>query len=183
MAEARTLMFLNHKLSEVSMVSDEKAVLVYERGGEQPLTVREQKVVDEALGVLEARVRKGPEFSSPCETKRYCQLQLSLEKDEVFACLFLDSKHRLIQFEPLFRGSVDSASVYSRVIVRRALELNCAAIIFSHNHPSGDPAPSQADVAITGRLKSSLELIDVRVLDHIVVGIGTVFSFAERGLV
>ena len=100
---------------------------------------------------------------------------------EVFACLFLDNRHRVIQFEELFRGTIDSASVHPREVVRRCLFHNAAAVIFAHNHPSGIAEPSQSDERITQKLKDALQLIDVRVLDHFVVG-DTVVSFAERGL-
>lgn len=99
---------------------------------------------------------------------------------EVFALLLLDNQHRLIEFNELFYGTIDSASVYPREVVKLALERNAAAVIFAHNHPSGDATPSQADKRITSRLKDALALIDVRVLDHFVVG-ETCVSFAERG--
>ena len=147
------------------------------------LTEGESRCIEEAIGVLESRIRKGLEFTSPVQVKRYCQLNLAMEPDEVFACLFLDSKHRLISFERIFRGTVNSASVYPRVIVRKVIELNAVAVIFAHNHPSGNTEPSQADIDITSRLKQSLELIDVRVLDHIVVGTQGECSLAEKGLI
>ena len=101
---------------------------------------------------------------------------------EVFCCLYLDNRNRLIMFEELFRGTIDGASVHPREVVRRALEHNAAALILAHNHPSGIAEPSQADEIITRRLKSALGLVDIRVLDHLVVGDGETVSFAERGL-
>jgi len=101
---------------------------------------------------------------------------------EVFACLFLDNRNRLIAFEELFRGTIDGASVHAREVVRKALHHNAAAVILSHNHPSGVAEPSDADQQITVRLKEALSLVDVRVLDHIVVGDETV-SMAERGMI
>jgi DNA repair protein RadC len=101
---------------------------------------------------------------------------------EVFAVLFLDGQHRLLKLEEMFRGTLTQTSVYPREIVRRALELNAGAVILAHNHPSGVAEPSRADETLTQTLKSALQLVDVRVLDHLVVGQGTVISFAERGL-
>ncbi|MEZ8076857.1 DNA repair protein RadC, partial [Vibrio sp. FF112] len=107
--------------------------------------------------------------------------QLKAYEREVFAVMFLDNQHHLISFEELFFGTIDSASVYPREVVKAALKTNAAAVIFAHNHPSGDATPSQADKRITQRLKDALALVDIRVLDHIVIGDSAV-SFAERGL-
>ncbi len=100
----------------------------------------------------------------------------------MFAGLFLDNRHRVIQYHELFRGTIDGAAVYPREVVRYALEQNAAAVIFAHNHPSGVAEPSQADISLTRRLKEALGLVDIRVLDHMVVGHGEVISLAERGL-
>lgn len=102
---------------------------------------------------------------------------------EVFACLYLDNQHRVVRFEELFSGTIDGAAVYPREVVKRCLHNNAAAVIFAHNHPSGVAEPSHADVAITLRLKSALSTIDVRVLDHIIIGSKDVVSLAERGVV
>ena len=131
--------------------------------------------------LLETLVR-GDTLTSPQATRRYLQAQLMDEGREVFACLFLDSQHRVIIFEPLFFGTIDAASVYPREVVKCCLRHNAAAVIFAHNHPSGVSEPSQADKRITERLCDALALVDVRVLDHFVVGDGEVTSFAERGL-
>ena len=111
-------------------------------------------------------------------------LKLGGKPDEHFAVAFLTNRHQLISFEMLFRGTVDGAPVHPRVVVRRALELNAAAVLFAHNHPSEDPSPSQADQWITSKLKEALSLIEVRVLDHLIVGsrLEEIVSFAERGL-
>ena len=103
-------------------------------------------------------------------------------RHEIFAVLLLDARHRVIRFEALFRGTIDGASVHPREVVRSALEQGAAAVVLVHNHPSGVAEPSRADVRITARLKSALELVDVRVLDHLVVGDEDVVSLAERGL-
>lgn len=144
-------------------------------------TSNQQATIQEAIGILESRLQTTKAFTSPSDVKQFCQLQIAQEKDEHFCCIFLDNQHRLIGFERLFRGTVDGASVYPRVVVRRALELNAAATIFTHNHPSGLPEPSQADISITQRLKEALKLVDIRVLDHIVVGTEGTVSIAERG--
>ena len=142
----------------------------------------QQATIREAIGILETRIRNTKAFTSPSDVKQFCQLQIAQEKDEYFCSMFLDSQHRLIAFERLFRGTIDGASVYPRVVVRRALELNAAAVIFTHNHPSGVPEPSTADINITKRLKDALGLIDVRVLDHIIAGTDGTSSMAESGL-
>ena len=114
--------------------------------------------------------------------KDYLRLKLVAEPNEVFAIVFMNSQHRVLAYEPMFKGTLDSTAVYPRVVVQRALELNAGAVIFSHQHPSGCTEPSSADRVLTDRLKAALALIDVRVLDHIIVGQGTPYSFAESGL-
>ncbi len=130
----------------------------------------------------ESGLRAMPGLSSSAAVRRFLRLKLACQRREVFACLFLDSRHRLIRFEPLFYGTVDRASVHPREVLRRALELNAAAVILAHNHPSGVAEPSASDLALTSDLTDLLRRIDVRVLDHLVVGRGTEVSFAERGL-
>ena len=121
-------------------------------------------------------------LSSPECTRHFLTSQLRAYQQEVFLCLFLDSRHAVIVCEEMFYGTIDGASVYPREVVKRALKHNAAALILAHNHPSGVAEPSQADVRITERLKSALALVDIRVLDHMVVGDGEVVSLAERGL-
>lgn len=128
---------------------------------------------------LAAEWARGDSFSSPAQPRQYLQARLGGYQHEVFACLFLDNQHRLIQFEELFQGTIDGAAVYPREVVKRVLALNAAAVIFAHNHPSGVAEPSQADRLITKRLVQALSLIDVRVLDHFVVGGSDVVSMAE----
>lgn len=139
-------------------------------------------VLEIARRTLSARLREAPVFDSPQTVKDYLQLTLGGKPHEVFAVLFVDSQHRLIACEELFRGTLGAASVYPREVVKRALALNAAAAILAHNHPSGVAEPSRADEALTQSLKAALALVDVRVLDHFVVGQGSVVSFAERGL-
>lgn len=121
-------------------------------------------------------------LSSPEVTQAYLSAQLRGYDHEVFACLFLDNKHRIIKLEELFQGTIDGASVYPREVAKRALHHNAAAVIFAHNHPSGISEPSQADKQITDKLKQALMLLDIRVLDHFIIGDGIPYSFAEHGL-
>lgn len=139
-------------------------------------------IIREALRVSRQAIKSGPVFGNPRAVIDYLMVRLSHLEHEVFAVLFLDNRHRLIAFEEMFRGTIDSASVYPREVVKAALQHNAAAVIFAHNHPSGDPQPSHADELITRRLKDALALVDIRVLDHIVVGADFCESFAERGL-
>jgi DNA repair protein RadC len=124
----------------------------------------------------------GEELTSPQAVRQYLSARLRHLKREVFTCLFLDNRHRVICCEDLFQGTLDCATVYSREIVKQALAHNAAALIFAHNHPSGVAEPSEADRHLTRRLIRALELVDIRVLDHMVVGEKEVVSFAERGL-
>lgn len=121
-------------------------------------------------------------LTSPEATRNYLKARLRGYPHEVFACLFLDNRHRVIVYRELFRGTIDGASVHPREVVREAMRANAAAVIFAHNHPSGVAEPSQSDLRITKRLREALDLVEVRVLDHIIVGEGGGTSFAERGL-
>jgi len=130
---------------------------------------------------LATTIERESAMDSPAAVRRYLKSMLRHEVSEVFGCLFLDSKHRPLAFEILFRGTIDRASVYPREVVRRALQHNAAALILCHNHPSGNCEPSQDDVHLTLSLKRGLGLIDVRVLDHIIVGDGEPMSMVEHG--
>lgn len=146
-------------------------------------SIQNDPIVRQAIGVLEERLfKRGVALTSPAAVRAYLRLQLAAEPLEVFAVVFLDTRHRVIAYEPMFKGTIDGATVYPRVVVKRALEHNSAAVIFAHNHPSGVSDPSQSDQTLTTLLKSALELIDVRVLDHFIVGEGHPFSFSEAGL-
>ena len=127
-------------------------------------------------------LRVGPALPSPEATRTFLFAQLRDKPYEVFCCLYLDNRHRLIAFEEMFRGTIDRAGVHPREVLRQTLAHNAAAVILAHNHPSGVLEPSQADELITRRLKEALALLDVRVLDHIIVGDGESFSFSEHGL-
>ncbi len=139
-------------------------------------------VIELARRSLTQQLADRPVFDAPGKVKDYLRLQLAARDHEVFAVLFLDAQHRLLQFDEMFRGTLTQTSVYPREVVKRALELNAAAVILAHNHPSGVAQPSRADEFLTQSLKSALQLVDVRVLDHLVVGQSEVVSFAERGL-
>jgi DNA repair protein radc len=132
---------------------------------------------------LAAGLERGEALTDPASAGRYFAQRLRAHPNEVFAVLFLDTRHRAIAFEELFRGTVDGAEVHPREVVRRALAHNAAAVIVGHNHPSGNPEPSAADRAVTARLKQSLSLVDIRLLDHFVVGDGPPVSLAARGWV
>ncbi|HZO23611.1 MAG TPA: DNA repair protein RadC [Steroidobacteraceae bacterium] len=127
-------------------------------------------------------LRAGSTLNAPDATRRFLIAQLRDRPYEVFCCLFLDNRHRLIAFEEIFRGTIDGASVHPREVIRQTLLHNAASVIIAHNHPSGSLEPSAADEHVTRRLKDALALVDVRVLDHFIVGDGGCFSFAEAGL-
>jgi DNA repair protein RadC len=138
-------------------------------------------VLEMARRHLFESIQRGDALCSPDDTRSYLTAELQACPHEVFACLFLDNRNRVLTFEKMFYGTIDGASVHPREVVRRAIDNNAAAVIFAHNHPSGVAEPSSADKQITGRLKEALALIDVRVLDHMIIG-DDVVSFAERGL-
>jgi DNA repair protein RadC len=142
-----------------------------------------QAAVEIARRQLSETLRVGPSLASPRATRDFLSAQLRDLEHEVFCCLYLDKRHRLIQFQELFRGTIDGASVHPREIVKLALQRNSAAVIIAHNHPSGVAEPSQADEFITQRVKDALALVDIRLLDHIIVGDGVSVSLAERGLI
>ena len=140
------------------------------------------EVVQGARRKLRRKFRKGKAIRSPADTEEFLVAELATEPNQIFCVLYLCNRHHIISFDRAFNGTIDGTSVYPRVIVKRALELNAAAVIFAHQHPSGVAEPSQADERITRRLKSALELVDIRVLDHLIVGGDTVVSLASRGL-
>ena len=139
-------------------------------------------VIEIARRALAERLADAPLFDSPQALRDYLRLVLGQRQHEVFAVLFLDAQHRLIAMEEMFRGTLTQTSVYPREVVKRALELGAAAVVFAHNHPSGAAEPSRADEFLTQALRAALGLVDVRVLDHMVVGRDATASFAERGL-
>lgn len=158
------------------------AISLYVRDpGRRYRQAEEREVLEVAATLLSARVI-GEVLGSPRDCKEFLRARLAALEYEVFGCLYLNNRHRLLAFEELFRGTLNGTAVYPREIVKRALEHNAAAVILVHNHPAGDPEPSRADEVLTQRLKQAPELVDVRVLDHLVVARCGCSSFAERGL-
>jgi len=131
---------------------------------------------------FETSLPPGESIRSPADTEGYLQARIRHLGHELFCCLYLDNRHRVLRFDEMFRGTIDGTSVYPREVVKEALAINAAAVILAHNHPSGVAEPSQADERITRRLKSALELVDIRLLDHLIIGDGKTTSMASRGL-
>ena len=136
-----------------------------------------------ACRYFEETLPAGAPIRSPADSETFLLARLRDRPHEVFGCIYLDNRHRVIRFDELFRGTIDGTSVYPREVVKEALAANAAAVILAHNHPSGVAEPSQADERITRRIKSALELVDIRLLDHLVIGDGKTTSLASRGLV
>jgi DNA repair protein RadC len=135
-----------------------------------------------ALRFFEETLPAGEPIRSPADTESFLLAKLRDRPHEVFCCLYLDNRHRVLHFEELFRGTIDGTSVYPREVVKAALAANAAAVILAHNHPSGVAEPSESDERITRRIRSALELVDIRLLDHLVIGDGVSTSLASRGL-
>jgi DNA repair protein RadC len=147
------------------------------------LTAEQERCVQHALKLLYSSMQKSSIFfGSTKEVKNYLELKLVSRPNEVFVCLYLDSQHCLIEYREHFFGTIDKGVVYPREVVRAALSYNASAVIIAHNHPSGIAEPSQSDRAITERLMAALDLVDVQLLDHLVVGADSITSFVERGL-
>lgn len=143
----------------------------------------EEQIIKAASILLNKAVFRDSALTSPDITRAYLKSRLRGLEHEVFAYLYLDNQHRAIEYEELFRGTIDGATVYPREVAKRCLQLNAAAVIFAHNHPSGVASASPADLAVTKQLKESLALFDIRTLDHFIIGDGEPLSFAERGLI
>ncbi|WP_368994573.1 DNA repair protein RadC [Citrobacter freundii] len=169
-------------MSQLSFPSFDSSLMVRDAHGRY-LPASADDILEAARRVIDQKMLRGAEFTSPAAVKEYLRAKLAGFEHEVFAVLFMDTQHRLIEYAEMFRGTIDGASVYPRELVKEALRLNAAAVIVSHNHPSGNPEPSGADRTLTQRLKEALGLVDVRVLDHIIVGGTDTTSFAERGLI
>lgn len=145
---------------------------------------REDRAIYRALKIIEGRIKEhGEALNSPATVRNYLRLLLAGEEREVFTVLFLDAQNRAIACEAMFYGTLTKTSVYPREIVKRVIHHNAASVILAHNHPSGAAEPSNADQVLTQALKNALALVDVRVLDHFIVGSEDVLSFAERGLI
>ena len=149
----------------------------------QDINLTEQEtLIALALTVLRQRHQRGQPIGSSADTRAYLRIWLGERRTELFGSLYLDCQHRILECRELFQGTIDGAAVYPRVLVQEALQLNAAAVVLFHNHPSGIAEPSRSDQVITERLRAALALVDVRVLDHVVVAAGESVSFAERGL-
>ena len=146
-------------------------------------TVSEDDIISMSAKILESKMLGSIFLDSAETTKRFLKHKMENLEHEVFSVLYLNNRHRVIAYEELFRGTIDGASVYSREVVKAVLAKNAQAVIFCHNHPSGDANQSLADEKITIRLKDALNLIDVRVLDHLIVGQSEIVSLAERGFI
>jgi DNA repair protein RadC len=155
---------------------------VHDQSTPYAASVSEDLIIAEAKRVMSDRFRRGRQIKSPNEAREAVQMWLAPNEREIFACLFLDAKHRVLEFKELFRGTVSCSAVYPREVVKEALRLNAAAVILAHNHPSGDSTPSKDDISITKHLQEALTLVGVKVLDHLVAG-DTVTSLNEKGLV
>ncbi len=168
-------------MSQLSLSLD-SSLLVRDDQGRYLMATADQ-ILEAARQVIDQKIRRGASFTSPSEVKDYLKAKLSGYEREVFAVMLMDSKHCLIEYVELFQGTIDQAAVYPREVVKLAMQHNAAAMIISHNHPSGNPDPSRADEMLTKRLQDALALVDVRVLDHIIVAGNDTASFAERGLI
>jgi DNA repair protein RadC len=177
---ARGLLGSHHSLRE--LLGADRATLLAIPGLGTAGYCRLQAALELARRHYAEALRCGPLLDSPQATHRFLVSRLRDQPYELFCCLHLDNRHRLIAFEELFRGTIDRAGVHPREVLRQTLLHNAAAVIFAHNHPSGVLEPSQADELITRRLKEALALMDVRVLDHFIIGDGLCFSFSEHGL-
>lgn len=177
---ARTLLVTHRSLRE--LLNADRSVLLAARGLGIVGYCRMQAALELARRHYAEAMRSGPLLDSPAATHQFLVSRLRDQSYELFCCLHLDNRHRLIAFDELFRGTIDGASVHPREVVKQALSRNAAAVILAHNHPSGVAEPSQADELITRRLREALALVDIRVLDHCIVGDNGCLSFAERGL-
>ncbi|MFH2345350.1 RadC family protein [Enterobacter cloacae] len=169
-------------MSQLSFSSFDSSLLVRDAHGRY-LPASADVILEAARQVIDQKMQRGTEFTSPVAVKEYLHTKLAGFENEVFAVLFMDTRYRLIEYREMFHGTIDGASVYPREVVKEALRLNAAAVIVSHNHPSGNPEPSTADRALTQRLREALGLVDVRMLDHVIVAGSATASFAERGLI
>ena len=201
LTDAELLGALLHSGSGVDAASDLAKRLLSRFGGLRALLHADTAAIIAERGMGAARagvIRSLPEIArryyhealpvgeairSPSDTETFLQAKMRHLGHELFCCLYLDNRHRVLRFDEMFRGTIDGTSVYPREVVKEALKINAAAVILAHNHPSGVAEPSQADERITRRLKSALELVDIRLLDHLIIGHGQATSLAARGLI
>lgn len=165
-----------------SLLHADAAMLAAEYGVGRSRTTLLRNLPELARRYFEESLPVGTAITSPADTHAFLHARIRHLKHEMFCCLYLDNRHRVLRFDELFRGTIDGTSVYPREVVKEALAVNAAAVILAHNHPSGVAEPSQADERITRRLKSALELVDIRLLDHLIIGDTDTTSLASRGL-
>ena len=198
-AELLAVLFQRGANAQPAIVLSE--MLIQRFGGLRPMLLAEQRQLGALRGIgparlailralpelakryFEASLPRGQAIRSPADTEAFLMARLRDLPHELFCCIYLDNRHRIILFDELFRGTIDGTSVYPREVVKQALSVNAAAVIVAHNHPSGVAEPSQADERITRRLKSALELVDIRLLDHLIIGDGKSSSLASRGMI
>jgi DNA repair protein RadC len=156
---------------------------LFTKPGRKYVRATNEQILTVAREIATTQITQGQALSSPVQTRQFLILQYAGFEHEVFGVIFLSTRHRVIAFEMMFRGTIDGASVHPREVVKAALKHNAAAVIFSHNHPSGIAEPSQADELITRRLRDALAMVDIRVLDHLIVAGTNTMSFAERGMI
>jgi DNA repair protein RadC len=166
-------------MSTVNKISSEEPA-VY--GLPAPVSEAEQETIDEAIKIINRQWQRGQALTTPADTIRYLKVLIGHKEHEVFVMLMLDNRNRAICYREMFTGTIDGASIYPREIVKQALADNAAAVILAHNHPSGIADPSLADQRITKRVKDALALVDIRVLDHVIIGEKSM-CFSERGLI
>ncbi|HBC7363771.1 MULTISPECIES: RadC family protein [Enterobacterales] len=178
MSTAISPLLSQSELFPVSVMAEHGCLLPTTSG----LTPYAQRTIRRAINLLDKYLRQpGIAFTSSTAARDWLRLQLARQEREVFMVLYLDNQHRLLESETLFAGSVNHVQVHPREVVKSALRFNAAAVVLAHNHPSGNPEPSQCDRNITGRLKEALAVVDVNTLDHLVIGSEGIVSFAERG--
>ncbi len=166
-----------------ALLDADDADILLESGVGQVRLATIQALPELARRYFEASLPMGEAIRSPADTEAFLLARMRHLEHELFCCLYLDNRHRVLRFDEMFRGTIDGTSVYPREVVKEALAINAAAVILAHNHPSGVAEPSQADERITRRIKSALELVDIRLLDHLIVGDGGTTSLASRGLI
>lgn len=167
------------KTNDINFVSDSQGNYTINKG-----TVSEDAIIEQAKFILSSRMKEVVFSATGVNSvKDYLVLNIAEKEHEVFGIMYLDSRHRLISDEIIFRGSINSAAIYPREVVKESLKKNAASIIVYHNHPSGQPEPSAADISITNRLATGLDIVEIRLLDHLIVGGDQVISFADKGLI
>ncbi len=175
---------LLHRFGSLRALLDgDDATILAESGVGQVRLATIRALPELARRYFEASLPVGEAIKSPADTEAFLLARMRHLDHELFCCLYLDNRHRVLRFDEMFRGTIDGTSVYPREVVKEALAINAAAVILAHNHPSGVAEPSQADERITRRIKSALELVDIRLLDHLIVGDSGTTSLASRGLI